>query len=338
MKIQLLFLTFLVLTIQKSTTEPQCRNQNDELVDWFIILKHPQGTEYSYCDSNECTQLRSTGLDLNNPKDSPLLNTLKQIQKVDSSEYGSIFWNDQPPQQKASFNVAHSKGVMGFGQNQGFILIHSAPKFPEIINKEIVLQIESGQLVFGQHFFCISSSTSELDAIAQAYNVDWPMVYDGNVAFEGLQYLKDMLNNERNEKDHKLTVEFTSLQGTKFLKMAKSGHWEVPFYDNVVTEQLKTGLYVESWGSPQENSDCHQQYEVLSNIEVKMPTGEKYKFTKDHSKYAISSNPTTPFVCLGDINRQNSQWKRGGGTICFRNGNAYKAFQEIMVVQQTCEQ
>jgi len=39
-------------------------------------------------------------------------------------------------------------------------------------------------------------------------------------------------------------------------KFSKSGNWAVPFYDNVVAENLQISLITETWGSPQEVPDC----------------------------------------------------------------------------------
>lgn len=101
------------------------------------------------------------------------------------------------------------------------------------------------------------------------------------------------------------------------IRFSKSDLWKVPFYENVVVPGLGAGLIVESWGSPQEDPTCLAQG-VVSNLFVDFsPYSIAYKWTKDHSKYAISSDCTLPYVCLGDINRQTSQWSRGGGTVCF---------------------
>jgi len=59
-----------------------------------------------------------------------------------------------------------------------------------------------------------------------------------------------MLSNTRNVTVQKLVVPFSSLKGQKFLKMSKSGKWEVPLYENVVAIELAASLLIESWGSP----------------------------------------------------------------------------------------
>ena len=42
------------------------------------------------------------------------------------------------------------------------------------------------------------------------------------------------------------------------------------------------------------------------------------------------------YVCIGDINRMNTQKKRGGGTVCFQNAKAWKAFTSIIKTVEVC--
>jgi exosome complex RNA-binding protein Rrp4 len=50
---------------------------------------------------------------------------------------------------------------------------------------------------------------------------------------------------------------------------------------------------------------------------------------------AITQNDT--IVCVGDINRQHGQFKRGGGTYCTQDSQLYNAFRTIITeVNSTC--
>ena len=42
------------------------------------------------------------------------------------------------------------------------------------------------------------------------------------------------------------------------------------------------------------------------------------------------------YVCIGDINRMNTQKKRGGGTVCFQNAKVWKAFTGIVKLVEPC--
>ena len=43
----------------------------------------------------------------------------------------------------------------------------------------------------------------------------------------------------------------------------------------------------------------------------------------DHAKWAISLDKKKPFICVGDINRMETQRHRAGGTACFRNRSVH---------------
>lgn len=106
---------FIAISLVSTAEHPSCLDPKGKPVDWFIALKLPRGTEYSYCDSNSCTKLKSEGNELNDINNSPLLRTLAQSEKVgEGSSLGSLFWNDQPPGSDASLSYAHSKGFMAF--------------------------------------------------------------------------------------------------------------------------------------------------------------------------------------------------------------------------------
>ena len=56
----------------------------------------------------------------------------------------------------------------------------------------------------------------------------------------------------------------------------------------------------------------------------------------DHAKWAISLDSKQPYVCIGDINRMDTQKKRGGGTLCFLNPTVWKTFKNSIKVMEEC--
>ncbi|EGR31038.1 protein kinase domain protein [Ichthyophthirius multifiliis] len=309
---------FIFFILNIAFQSPSCLDSKGNKVDYFIALKHPDSTEFSYCDSSKpCKDLESTKKELNDISISPLLKTLQQIKSLKSDKYASVFWNDEVAEKDISLTYAHSKGIMGLDKHNGFLIVHSAPKFPLIINDEIDLKIQDGQQIFAQHFFCISTTSEQLNNIAEGYTIDWPYVYASNNATSILDQFKNiqqLISKKKNTDLQQKVIPFQSHKGIKFEKFSKSGSWVVPFYENVVSTHIKSGLIVESWGSPQETPSCQGEFQVFSNLEVAFPKQDEFKQTKDHSKYAISTDQKLHFVCLGDINRQQTQWKRGGGT------------------------
>jgi deoxyribonuclease-2 len=53
---------------------------------------------------------------------------------------------------------------------------------------------------------------------------------------------------------------------------------------------------------------------VLTVSYVKLDEGVEWKDTQDHSKWVVAD--TTNYACFGDLNREKSQWTRGGAYYC----------------------
>lgn len=63
----------------------------------------------------------------------------------------------------------------------------------------------------------------------------------------------------------------------------------------------------------------------------------EFKSTKDHSKWAVSGNSNRPWICIGDINRQFSQFNRGGGIVCFSNKKISSLYRNAIDDVECCD-
>ena len=64
---------------------------------------------------------------------------------------------------------------------------------------------------------------------------------------------------------------------------------------------------------------------------IQWPDGIEYSMSNDHSKYAVSMDSEHPWVFIGDINRMESQYRRGGGGILIKNIELWKRMNEILL-------
>jgi deoxyribonuclease-2 len=79
-----------------------------------------------------------------------------------------------------------------------------------------------------------------------------------------------------------------------------------------------TTSHAETWtnGVGTVNSVCTCPTSVYNINTLKTPY-ISFKNSNDHSKWTVGMDKSTPrYLCIGDINRQASQFTRGGGTIC----------------------
>ena len=104
---------------------------------------------------------------------------------------------------------------------------------------------------------------------------------------------------------------------------------------------------VETWpnGAGKMPSRCDGPFKVQNIDEIdfnKIATEVDFLTNHDHSKWAVSFSASKRpksaenYVCIGDINRMDTQKKRGGGTVCFQNKFAWKAFTGIIKKVEPC--
>ena len=99
-------------------------------------------------------------------------------------------------------------------------------------------------------------------------------------------------------------------------------------------------MLVETWpnGPGKMPSRCSTPFIVENVDEMDFSELDDDDFTTkhDHAKWAISLDSKKPFVCVGDINRMETQKKRGGGTVCFLHPTVWKTFKNSIKVIEEC--
>nr|CDJ87818.1 Deoxyribonuclease II domain containing protein [Haemonchus contortus] len=107
------------------------------------------------------------------------------------------------------------------------------------------------------------------------------------------------------------TLTLTTKAGTNFMSFAKTNEFNKDLYDGIVP------------------LECSLTYHTNDALQIQVGATMEFKYTKDHSKMARSTDATKPWVCIGDVNRMTSQYIRGGGTTCLSSTFVWQAFNVI---------
>ena len=219
-------------------------------------------------------------------------------------------YNDELPDGRTE-DLAHSKGVVGYDSTGGFWLIHSVPRFPPPASESYSYP-RSGT-VYGQSMLCISLSLTGINTAGKQFQTNGPSFYDDSMPPHLTSSLPDLYeatdNRDRIHPPTSSIAQLVSRGGVEFTSFAKSKEFKQDLYAMLVAPALSKPLLVETWIRGERVCNCSVcesdrtgcEYEV-DNIEyVSLGEGYNYKFTQDHSKWAVSKDRTT--LCIGDINR-----------------------------------
>lgn len=248
------------------------------------------------------------------------------------------------------WGFGHSKGVLAFDlkTNSAFWLLHSWPCYPSISN----LLVDPPSLLFGQSFLCITlENVATADAIARVFHSQsQPQIIDMNLpqTIDPGEYPNLVqLAHDMPHATVRLPVPlgssvpsdttFRSMGGTEFRLFAKSKDWIDPatdkvqapkdLYSDLIGPALCVNLEVETWqtGDPDQDSDGIHVTEDIQWIDLStLGLNFAWNFLDhDHAKWAVSRDldkqEETDWVIVADINRVDSQYRRGGVGIAFQN-------------------
>ena len=323
-----------------------CLNQEGKFADHWTALKVNNGAEYYYRDdsaefSTEYSGTFKPGGTMADVPGAPgaILSTIGQLYGLGTAggpvnQYAYALYNDETPDGKTSSSHAHSKGVVLFDGTSGFWLVHSFPKWPAF---PTYAGLSSD--TYGQSFFCMSFRASELEKIAAIQALQGPLVYASGVSQDlvgRFPAFETWIADEHKQcAANKATTNLTSVRGRTFTHYGKSAACACDLWEDVVAPGVGAGLRVESWQNGPIDlkmpTFCPPKYAyAVQNIsEIVMADGTSWRETQDHSKWGVSTKAGRT-ACVGDINRQTSQAKRGGGAVCFTDDDHWAAFDGIV--------
>lgn len=177
----------------------------------------------------------------------------------------------------------------------------------------------------------------------------FPLVYDIHISdrlksmLPNLDNLKARASRRRNKGASKLAQKISTRAGQGLYLFAKSADFGRDLYSDWIENELKSSLYVATWrrgsGTPL-NSTCPRDAYHVNNVQdFKVEKASQkliWNYLQDHSKWAISDEGQLGYVCISDINRMESQFKRGGGAVCIRCGECWSVFSKTILDVESC--
>lgn len=343
-----------------------CLNPAGQPVAWWVLLKLPNTLDdYIYRDATSaaCTDTPSCWgpllHDLNDPERGPLSHTLQQIYKVQNAVPPPSFlmYNDDTSQSTGSETHsahAHAKGVVATTDQGGFWLVHSVPRFPrEQAGKEPYAGLTKNGRNNAQSFLCISLGVEQMKDVASQLVVAHPFIYQKGIFSDELSKMlgspfEALLKGTEPPKVNNSVKTLVTQNGSVVTSFMKSKHWGKDLYDDFVASELRSNMFVESWNKGRGTlasscalsqcvDQCALKFDVANVTQIKVDESVAWVNHKDHSKWAVTNESSpTHSVCIGDINRQNGQRVRGGGTVCLADENLWRAFHGMIKEADRC--
>jgi len=317
-------------------------------VDWWFIYKVPKdakaadksgkpatGYEYAYFDSG--SKVLAGSKHLLNDTTNALRLTLQQLPAKPHPSMGTVYYNDEYPSELKKSNNGdrgHCKGILAFdtATDSAIWLLHSTPRFPA----PGIFTFPDDELDYGQTFLCITlKDVKTAESIAQQMTTEQgPQTY-GPALPKGASAIWTTLTGGKYALSKTpSSVPFSSKKGQAFRSIAKSRVWGEDLWSDAVGDDLNVDLDVESWrrGKIPSTIDSNKKDDIEDVIDIDFgPLGFPYAWpeTKDHAKWATSLKGNADWICIADINRQESQSKRGGGAICFQHPALWASLAKI---------
>ena len=287
------FLTSLV-----SIAAISCKDESGVDVGSWVIQKFPQSTNYVFGPNQ-------SPYSLNDTQQGALAHTMQQFW-LPNMEY--VLYNDEPPFQTVyNFSVAHAKAALLWDSTTAIAILHSIPKFPvgpEESPEYIGLLPNAWE--YAQHVACLTVPVQDLPALQTYLTSMTPNIYEGGfqakpIPMETCAYLPIA--------DRILIV--------------KPATYHVDIWATCVSQYFHSDLQVMSWIHGTMDGTIQNGTVTTDISNVTYSFGESYTEWANHAKWAIGA---APLVCVGDLNRVETQKVRSGAALCWKDVELWTAW------------
>lgn len=264
-----------------------------------------------------------------------------------------------------SSSWGHNKGVLAVDlvQKTGFWLLHSYPRWPVQGQSTFPSSKENDRLRYAQTFICMSIGDLEtienIAGMLRGYHE--PQIIHSNMpsgAADALPTLAALISeNSRSDSTKgppinrstsagELTIQASCKGQPKvtFRLFAKGPRWAKDFWSDLVSHRLGVNLDVETWRrvtktdpiAPTTDEEGHSVSDGYALFAADL--GWYFRESEDHGKWAVGQPTDSDIAAVGDINRQVSQEKRGGGAVVVEDATLAAALRSMLVLLPTDEE
>ena len=209
----------------------------------------------------------------------------------------------------------HCKGIVAWNDTHLSWLIHSVPNFPRSFEGTSISAIEKSELLYGQSFLYVNIPYQQRILHSVFQQLEWMeanIFMKHNTPTNMVPYC-----SERNQ------VQVLVLDDT-ICHLAKPPAHHMDIYSQALVNHRPGNWQVETW---KRGSTIQTLSPYVRDIEVLQFDEVRYKDSQDHSKWAVSEDS----IWFGDLNRMESQYRRGGGGVVIRHPDLAKVLRESII-------
>ncbi|KAF8072694.1 Plancitoxin-1 [Scenedesmus sp. PABB004] len=350
-----------------ATSPAWCVGLEGRRVDWFVMLKHPRGFNYSYLDARRVARRGGCGggacwahgLSMaprggGGGGGNPVAATLAVLVPPGGG-VAHVAYNDDPPRGAEHFDAAHAKGVIAAGLHAaapggvaGFWLTHSAPRFPDDPRAGPgFADLAPPQSVFAQHFACFSLAAPGLAGAAELLRTSAPFVSSSALPpalAARLPAWAALLGGGGAPAPPRpavqLRLRLRTAGGQALTAFSAAAQLNASLTDDVIGPALRADMAGAGVDS------LNVAAVAFAGTRVAWPASE------EHSKWGVEAGALDPpdvdppdrpgprqragWVCLGDKNRAASQARRGGGAVCLQHAALWAALAGVVAGVEGC--